>query len=146
MEGNLFPAILVTQTGEAVDPATDLTVDSRTQETGSSLEVLTDERGLPVGYDAQDFVRIDRVRPPWKTPALVSGGVAFAGSVALYGLSFRARGQFDAATTESDLYHFQRLTNHLSLASTALFVVGGASTSWGVLLSDSPGVGIQFPW
>ncbi|MEC7241414.1 MAG: hypothetical protein VXW32_09255 [Myxococcota bacterium] len=146
IEGNQFPAILVTQTGEAADSAAEPAVDPGAQEAGSTLQVLTDERGLPVGYDAQDFVRIDRVRPPWKTPALVSGGVAFAGSVALYGLSFRARSQFDSATTESDLYHFQRLTNRLSLASTALFVVGGASTSWGVLLGDSPGVGIQFPW
>ena len=146
IEGNAFPAILVTQGGEAQESGSAAATQGGAPDTESSLEVLTDERGLPVGYDAQDFVRIDRVRPAWKTPALVSGGVALAGSAVLYGLSFQARGQFDAATTESDLYHYQRLTNRLSLASTALFVVGGASTSWGVLLSDAPGVGIQFPW
>ena len=145
MEGNAFPAILVTQ-ANGDDPAVVDNSGNERERADSSLEVLTDERGIPLGYDAQDFVRIDRVRPPWKTPALVSGGVAFAGSVALYGLSFRTRGQFDSATTESELYHYQRLTNRLSLASTALFVVGGASTSWGVLLNDAPGVGIQFPW
>ena len=142
IEGNAFPSILVTQTGEVVESVS----VTGGEDQDDSLQVLTDERGLPVGYDAQDFVRIDRIRPPWKTPALVSGGVAFAGSVALYGLSFQARSQFDSATNESDLYHYQRLTNRLSLASTALFVLGGASTSWGVLLGDSPGVGIQFPW
>ena len=149
IEGNQFPAILLGEgdgTLEGEEGASGGTDSTGKENQSENLEVLTDGRGLPAGYDAQDFVRIDRVRPPWKTPALVSGGVAFAGSAALYGLSFYARGQFDAATTESDLFHYQKLTNRLSLASTALFMVGGASTSWGILLGDGAGIGIQFPW
>ena len=82
----------------------------------------------------------------WKTPSLVTGGVAVVSSLALYGVSFYTRGRFDDATTEADLYHYQQLTNRLTVASSALFVIGGATTSWGILLGDSPGLGIRVPW
>jgi hypothetical protein len=144
IEGNAFPELLL-QVGEAPTLAPDLDVEPESVKP-DALQVLDDPEGLPEGYDSSDFVRIGRDRPRWKTPSLVTGGVAVLSSMALYGVSFYTRGRFDEATTEADLYHYQQLTNRLSVASSTLFVIGGATTSWGILLGDSPGLGIRVPW
>ena len=144
IEGNAFPAILLGEPVVVVE--VEEIEEEQEDDKEEALEVLVDPEGLPTGYDASDFVRLGRDRPRWKTPSLVTGGVAIAGSLALYGASFYTRGRFDEATTEADLYHYQQLTNRLSAGSGALLILGGASTSWGVLLSDSPGLGIRVPW
>ena len=149
MEGNQFPDLLLQaeQVVEAVpeeEPAKKKRRRKKKKDT--ELEAITDAEGVPSGYESSDFVRIGRDRPMWKTPSLVSGSVAVIGSVAMYGVSFYARGKYDIATTEDELLHYKQLTNRLSLASSMLFMVGGASTTWGVLMGDSPGVGFQLVW
>ena len=141
--GNAFPANLlaagVAET-ETIGPVAEIAKED------PALLVIADEEGMPTGYDANDFVRIGRDRPRWKTPSMITGGATIAGSLILYGASFYAQGQFEAAETEADLYRYQNLTNRLTVGASALFVLGGAAGSWGVMMSGGRGLGFRHTW
>jgi hypothetical protein len=141
--GNAFPAILLQASAVETEDVAQVTKEDEPE---SALQVMADEEGMPTGYDMADFVRIDRDRPPWKTPSMVSGGTTIAGSLLLYGASFYTQSRFDGATTENDLYNFQRLTNRLTVGASVLFVLGGAAGSWGVMMNGGTGLGFRHTW
>ena len=83
--------------------------------------------------------KIERTRPPMKTPALISGGAFIAGGIALYAMSFGAHDQWEAATTSKALAEKRSLTNGLVLGAASALTLGAGMTWVGVSL-DGGGV------
>ena len=144
IEGNAFPAILLKE--GTLQPEETSTEIDRGADAAVNLSVLQDNEGMPDGYDAGDFVRLTRDRPPLKSPAMMTGGATIAGSLILYGASFYAQSRFGSATTEDELFRYQKLTNRLTVGASALFVLGGAAGSWGVLMNGGAGLGFHHTW
>jgi hypothetical protein len=142
IEGNAFPAILL-QEGVEEEEQTVAIEEGSGQE---GLTVLHDQEGMPAGYDVDDFVRLSRDRPPLKTPSMMAGGATLAGSLILYGASFYTQSRFGSATTEDELFRYQKLTNRLTVGASSLFVLGGAAGSWGVMMNGGPGLGFHHTW
>lgn len=93
------------------------------------------------GDDPYAVQTVRRVRPRAKTPLLVTGAVGIVASGVLYGLSFPAHADFDAATTTDELLQAQTATNTLVIASGATLAVGMGIGIVGIQL-DSAGGGL----
>lgn len=96
--------------------------------------------------DAYQVVKLERIRPPMKTPLMVLGGVGVLGGGAIYGLSWLAHQEFEAATTTEALLSAQKKTNLLVVASGSVLVLGLGVGYVGVTLDTGPGwlVGARF--
>jgi len=86
------------------------------------------------------FERIERQRPPLKTPALVVGGTFMAAGIGLYAASFSTKAKFDKATTLEDAKGHRSTTNTLVVAASAAFVGGASLTYVGFMLDGGPGL------
>jgi hypothetical protein len=84
--------------------------------------------------------RIERARPPLKTPALIGGGLLMAGGAGLYAMSFGAHQKWENATTTSGLETNRTLTNALVMAAGATVAAGAGMTWVGVSLDGTPSV------
>ena len=84
--------------------------------------------------------RIERSRPPLKTPAMIVGGAGLAAGVALYAASFPAKARFEAATTVADLESSRNLTNLLVLSATGAVIAGATIGYVGVSLDGTPSI------
>jgi tetratricopeptide (TPR) repeat protein len=90
-------------------------------------------------YAAQ---KVERVRPPAKTPLMVAGGgLAIAGG-AMWATTFATRAKFESSTTVSELDKYQKLTNTLVVASGVTFALGLGVEYVGIIISDQPGVSL----
>jgi hypothetical protein len=90
--------------------------------------------------------RIQRDRPPFKTPVLALGGAGLAGAAALYGLSYGANQDFLSATKTAQLTAARGSANTYFWASLACLAAGTATASWGVYMSDGMGWAYQGRW
>jgi hypothetical protein len=90
--------------------------------------------------------RIQRERPPFKTPVLAIGGAGLAGAAALYGLSYGANQDFLSATKTARLTAARGSANSYFLASLVCLAAGTATASWGVYMSDGMGWTYQGRW
>ncbi len=88
-------------------------------------------------------VKVARVRPPAKTPLMLSGGVLALAGGAIYATSFSTRAKFDAATTTADLDRYRRLTNTLVVSAGATVALGLGVEYVGIIISDEPGLAIR---
>ncbi|MEM6926502.1 MAG: hypothetical protein AAF602_06210 [Myxococcota bacterium] len=80
---------------------------------------------------------VDRVRPPEKTPLLVSGAAMVVVAGGLYGLAAQRRTRFDdptVATSLDELTGLRNQVNGLVIASAATFGLGVSGAVWGSLL------------
>lgn len=104
---------------------------------GDSTSSEDEEKDL---YAAQ---KVERVRPPAKTPLMLAGGgLAIAGG-AMWATTFATRAQFESATTVADLDKYRRLTNTLVVASGVTFALGVGVEYVGVIISDQrPGISV----
>ncbi|MEE2751483.1 MAG: hypothetical protein VX519_08625 [Myxococcota bacterium] len=130
--GNSFPGDLLkakTQTDSVVP-----VVEADSSQSSSSLSSST------------DVVRIQRQRPPLKTPILGVGGVGLAGAIGLYAMSHGARADFEEADTLALMADTRDRTNGLFLGSCGLLVVGVATTSLGLYMADGPGLNWTWDW
>jgi hypothetical protein len=84
--------------------------------------------------------RIERARPPLKTPALIGGSVLMAGGAGLYAMSFGAHQKWENATTASGLETNRALTNALVMAAGATNTASAGLTWVGVNLDGTPSV------
>lgn len=78
-----------------------------------------------------------RLRPPEKTPLLLSGVGLVVLSGGLYALAAQRRGRFDdpaAASSYDELNQLRTQVNGLVIASAATFALGAGSTTWGGLV------------
>jgi len=112
IEGNDFPATLLIDAAEA----------TASQESGGGAE------------------RVQRLRPPAKTPLLVLGGASLLASGGLYAASFATRSSFRTATTTDELVKHQAATNTLVIASGVALVLGMGSGYAGFMLNGGPGL------
>ena len=90
--------------------------------------------------------RIQRERPPYKSPVLAVGGAGLAGAAALYGLSYGANQDFLSATKTAQLTAARGSANAYFWASVACLAAGTATASWGVYMSDGMGWAYQGSW
>jgi len=98
----------------------------------------------PVNPDDMYATRqVYRVRPPAKTPLMVTGGALALAGGALYATSFATRSKFDAATTQADLDKYKRLTNTLVVSAGATVALGIGVEYVGVIISEQPGLAIR---
>jgi hypothetical protein len=83
---------------------------------------------------------IKRVRPPLKTPLMITGGVVALGAGALYGASFATKAKFEAATTQADMIKHRTTTNTLVIASGVTLAVGLGVEYTAIILDGNPGM------
>lgn len=103
----------------------------------------TDPTMVPsVQGDGLSVMKVERVRPPEKTPLIIVGGLGVAGAGVVYGLSALARQDFEAAQTTEELEAFQQQTNTLVLASGGILLAGLGIGYWGVILDGGGGLGV----
>jgi hypothetical protein len=93
---------------------------------------------VPSSGSSLNVQRIQRSRPPLKTPALIFGGVGLVAGAGLYAASFPARANFEAATTAANLQKSRNLTNLLVLGAGGAVIAGAAVGYVGVSLSGGP--------
>jgi len=129
--GNAFPSHLLAAKTAEIQSSAPEPVDVSSQTSSSSTSGV---------------VRIERQRPPLKTPVLGVGGLGLAGAIGLYAMSHGARGEFEAATTSAAMQQARDRTNALFLGSCGLMAVGLATTSLGLYMADGPGLGLVFDW
>jgi len=87
--------------------------------------------------------KVERVRPPAKTPLMVTGGALALVGGAMYGTSFATRSKFYAATTTADLDKYRNLTNTLVIAAGTSLAIGVGVEYVGIIISDQPGLAFQ---
>ena len=132
--GNSFPGHLVV---------------AKTQEEAVATEtspVSGSGRSSSASASTSGVVRIERQRPPLKTPILGVGGLGLAGAIGFYAMSHSARAEFEQAQTAANMLQAKDKTNALFLGSCGLFVVGVATTSVGLYMADGPGLGLTLDW
>lgn len=140
IDGNGFPP-------DAIKSTTPVATAEEPKKKGKDKKPTSTPVATTTGTDdAYQVVKIDRVRPPAKTPLILVGGLSVVGGGVLYGLSFASHGQFDAATDTESLLAAQRKTNLLVVASGAVFAVGVGAGYVGITLDTGPGwvVGAKF--
>jgi hypothetical protein len=92
--------------------------------------------------DAYIAQKVERIRPPAKTPLMLTGGgLAIAGG-AMWATTFATRAKFDSATSVADLDKYKRLTNTLVVASGVTFALGVGVEYVGIIISEQPGVAL----
>ena len=102
------------------------------------------KRAEPVDPDDAYATRqVYRVRPPAKTPLMVTGGALALAGGALYATSFATRSKFDAATTQTDLDKYKRLTNTLVVSAGATAALGLGVEYVGIIISEQPGLALR---
>lgn len=91
---------------------------------------------------------ITRKRPPEKTPLMLGGVAVVGGAGAIYALAMGARKDFEEASTLADVERFQKKTNTLVVASSAVLAVGVGTLTWGLIVDDHgtpmPAVNFRF--
>ena len=92
------------------------------------------------GRSSYAVQKIERSRPPMKTPTLIAGGASIAGGIALYIMSHGAQKKFEQATTTADLERTRTLTNGLVLGAAGGVALGSGLTYLGVILDGGAGV------
>ena len=103
-------------------------------------ELLKDDDGSGI-YDAS-MKKVERIRPPEKTPLMILGGITTLTAVGLYGYTFKTNQDFEVATHPDDMRSIQTLNNNLIITAGVVGFVGFGLGYTGVLI-DSQG-GIRF--
>ena len=85
-------------------------------------------------------LRVERLRPPAKTPLLILGGTGVVAGAGLYAASFAARSTFNSATTTEEVTTAQGTTNALVIASGVSLLLGVGTGYAGFLLDGGPGL------
>lgn len=129
---------------QVVDVATNNVIDVwliQGNELPDSLlgDALVADVDPPASYGSGlNVQRIQRSRPPLKTPALIFGGVGLVAGVGLYAASFPARANFEVATTAANLEKSRNLTNLLVLGAGGAVIAGAAIGYVGMSLNGGP--------
>ena len=95
------------------------------------------------GGDEELFAvrKVQRVRPPAKTPLLISGGTVLAGAMGIYAYTFKTNEDFAAAKTTQDMISIQRKNNGLVIASGFTLAAGIGIGYTGVMLDGGSPLG-----
>jgi hypothetical protein len=90
-------------------------------------------------YDASSK-KVDRIRPPEKTPLMILGGVSTILAAGLYGYTFKTNQDFESATTPDDLRSIQSFNNNLIISAGVVGFVGFGLGYTGVLIDSNGGI------
>ena len=101
-------------------------------------ELLKVDDGSDV-YDAS-MKKVDRIRPPEKTPLMILGGVTTIAAAGLYGYTFKTNQDFEAATNPDDMRSIQSLNNNLIITAGVVGFVGFGLGYTGVLIDSNGGI------
>ena len=101
-------------------------------------ELLKSDDGSQV-YDAS-MQKVDRIRPPEKTPLMIMGGVTTLAAMGLYGYTFKTNQDFEAATNPDDMRNIQSLNNNLIITAGVVGFVGFGLGYTGVLIDSNGGI------
>lgn len=98
--------------------------------------------GATVPSEGLQVMKIERVRPPEKTPLLIAGALGLVGAGGVYWASSFSRAEFDNASTTEELERTRTMTNAMVLASGGVLLAGAGVAYWGVILDGGAGVGV----
>ncbi len=141
IEGNAIPEqFLQDQTLSGLTPEEQAKAD---KEAKKKPREKKKEQVANVEYTDSGAVKIDRLRPPEKTPLMVLGAVGIAGAAGIYAATFATHGEFENANSTEELVAAQTLTNALVLTSGGVLLVGMGVGYWGIVLDGGAGVGIS---
>ena len=101
-------------------------------------ELLKDDDGSEL-YDAS-MKKVERIRPPEKTPLMILGGVTTLAAVGMYGYTFKTNQDFEAATNPDDMRSIQSLNNNLIISAGVVGFVGFGLGYTGVLIDSNGGI------
>ena len=97
------------------------------------------KEGMDDIYDAS-LKKVDRIRPPEKTPLMILGGVSTLAAIGLYSYTYKTNQDFDSATTPDDLRNIQSFNNNLIITSGVVGFIGFGLGYTGVLIDSQGGI------
>lgn len=109
----------------------------------ASTEAATTSTEVAPVMAQPEVIKVERIRPPEKTPLIIAGIVTGAAAGGLYTGAWLTRGNLATANTSAELAAIQSTTNLLVMASGGVLLVGLGLESWGVLL-DGGGLVFRF--
>lgn len=141
IEGNAIPEQLLQDAVVAGPTAEE--EQKAAKEKKKAGPVAKTEKIAQVEYTDSGAIKVERMRPPEKTPLLIVGATAIAAAGGLYAATFATRAEFEASGTTKELVQTQTMTNALVLASGGALLVGLGIGYWGVVLDGGASVGIS---
>jgi len=142
IQGNDIPAQFL-QDADLVGPTPEEAAKAEKASKKLVKEKKSKEQMAQVEYTDSGAVKVERLRPPEKTPLMVIGAVGIAGAAGIYAATFATHDQFENANSTEDLVAAQTLTNALVLTSGGVFLIGAGIGYWGIVLDGGAGVGIS---
>ena len=141
IDGNTLPAQLLQDASLSstapVEPEK-ATKTKKTPDPGKKTEKVAE-----VEYTDSGAIKVDRMRPPEKTPLMVAGVSLIAAAGGLYAVTFATHAEFEGAGTTEELVQTQTMTNALVLASGGVLLAGLGVGYWGIVLDGGAGVGVS---
>lgn len=92
------------------------------------------------------MTKIKRVRPPAKTPLMISGGVTILAAAGIYGYTFATNAEFEKAGSTQQMRIIQKKNNSLIISSAVFFSVGAGLEYAGIMIDGGPGFAIRGRW
>lgn len=89
-------------------------------------------------YDSS-VKKVDRIRPPEKTPLMIVGGVSTLIAAGLYGYTFKTNQDFEAATNPDDLRSIQSFNNNLIISAGVVGAIGFGLGYTGFMIDEKGG-------
>lgn len=134
VEGNNFPPQFLADKVLIADAP--IEAEKKKKEAKKKEKTITSNQ-----FGDNGVVKLERMRPPEKTPLMILGAAAIVGAGGIYAASFIARDQFEHSGTSDELTTGQTTTNALVLASGGALLVGAGIGYWGIVLDGGAGVG-----
>ncbi|HNC98032.1 MAG TPA: hypothetical protein PKW90_18015 [Myxococcota bacterium] len=138
--GNSFPETLMHEAGAA--PVAEAPKEKKKKK--------GEEEVAPATTGGVQVQRVERQRPPEKTPIMVAGGVMLVGAGAVYATAIVLEQQFHPPDwgelkfqNEADMNAAGNLVNGLILGAGGLALAGLGVGYWGITIGDS-GFGVHF--
>lgn len=134
VEGNNFPAQFLADKVIVADAP--LEAEKKKKEAKKKQKAITSNQ-----FGDNGVVKLERMRPPEKTPLMILGAAAIVGAGGIYAASFITRDEFENSKTTAELTQNQSTTNALIMASGGALLVGAGIGYWGIVLDGGAGVG-----
>ena len=84
--------------------------------------------------------KVERIRPPSKTPLLVSGGASLLIAAGLYGYTFKTNRDFKSATSTDQMSQIQSINNSVVISSGVVAFLGLGLGYTGYMIDANPSV------
>lgn len=120
-----------------------LVADSPLEAEAKEKERKRKERQVTTNaYGDDGVLKVERLRPPEKTPLMIAGALGILGAGGIYAATFATHDQFEAATTRAEAEEAQAMNNALILASGGVLLLGAGIGYWAIILDGGAGLGV----